>query len=438
MGRMNSDYFLIEGLNGRRTLSGEIAVGGAKNAALKMLAASILFRDELSLSNVPNIEDVCQALVLLQDLGVTVNKKEIKGKINLVLPKVLQTKICPKISKKLRASIVLTGPLLARMKKVSFPFPGGCVIGKRPIDIFLDSFEKMGAKIKERDGFFELSAPDGLRGTTIFFRAPSVTATETLLMAATLAKGTTILKNCAIEPEIEQLGLLLKRGGADIRGLGTPTLEIRGSKLLSGAGFVWPVIPDRIEAGSYIILGALVGKDLTISNIVPEHLDALFAWLEQVGVNFSINQKSVRIFGNRNKKFKASDIKTHEYPGFPTDLQAPASVLLTQAVGQSFIFETIFEGRLNYLEAFNRMGAQAKILDAHRAIIDGPTKLNGRELESPDLRAGLAYVLGAIVAEGRSIVHNVGYIDRGYEKVEEKLRSVGVSIKREGGDKVEK
>lgn len=430
-----NDKFVIEGLKGQKTLKGAIRVGGAKNAILKVLASSLLFRDGFTVSNVPAIEDVAQMLNLLKELGgeakaLDPNRYELKADSfnNFVL--------ASDLSKKLRASVVLTGPLLARFGEVHFPHPGGCVIGKRPIDMFLSGFQKMGAQITEAEGLYIVKAPNSkLRGAEIFFKIQSVTNTETFMMAAVLAEGKTVLKNCALEPEIISLGEFLIKCGAKITGLGTPTIEIEGGELLSGAGQEYVTVPDRIEAGSFIVLGALAASDLLIENCRPEHLDALINILRETGVEVETGETWVRVKNiDPAKKFTAVDVKTHEYPGFPTDLQAPFSIFLTQAEGQSFIFETIFEGRLNYLEALNRMGAKTKIIDPHRALIDGPTPLSGHEIESPDLRAGLAYVLAAIIASGQSVVHNVKYIDRGYEQIEKRLQAIGVKIERIKGD----
>lgn len=415
---------------GERRLSGEIRVAGAKNAVLKVLAAAVLFKDELSLSRVPKIEDVDRMLEVLAELGV---EREEGGReiLKLRTEKISGTEISPDIAKKMRSSVVLTGPLLARFGRVTFPHPGGCVIGKRPIDIFLAGFQKMGAEIKEENGKYLISAKNGrLTGTEIFFRLPSVTATETFMMAATQATGRTVLKNAALEPEIEDLGRFLNRCGAKISGLGTPTLNIEGNGPLSGAGQIYETMPDRIEAGSFIILGALAATDLKVSGCEPGHLDALLDSLRSMEVNFETGSDFVRVFGNADRTFRALELKTHEYPGFPTDLQAPMSILMTQAEGQSLIFETIFENRLNYLETIGRLGAKARQLDTHRATIDGPTALEGKEVESPDLRAGLAYVLAGIIAKGRSIVHNAYYIDRGYERIDDRLRGIGADIKR--------
>ena len=426
----NEERLEIEGLAGQRTLAGTISVGGAKNAVLKVLASTILFGDEVTLTNVPDIEDVRQTAKLLSDLGGKILIPE-KHSYLVDTRSLDKTVIVPAISKKLRASIVLTGPLLARFGRVSFPHPGGCVIGKRPIDIFLTSFEAMGAKVELKDDLYEIVATGGkLHGAEIFLKAQSVTVTETMMMAAVLAEGKTVLKNCAMEPEIVSLGEFLQQCGAQISGLGTPTIEIVGGDLLLSQGQVYQTLPDRIEAGSFLVLAALLARDVTIANCRPDHLDAVIDFLRQSGVKMEIGENYIRVRDNDTASFVANDFKTHEYPGFPTDLQAPMTIFLTQAQGQSFVFETIFEGRLNHLESLERMGAKVKILDSHRAIIDGPSELASRELISPDLRAGLAYIISGLLAKGQTNVHNVGYIDRGYENIEGRLTALGANIKR--------
>ncbi|HRZ30104.1 MAG TPA: UDP-N-acetylglucosamine 1-carboxyvinyltransferase [Candidatus Paceibacterota bacterium] len=428
------DRFIITGLGGAKTLRGELVIGGAKNEVLKVLAGSILFCDELTLTNVPEIEDVWRMIELLKGLGIKVRQLE-KNKYHLETKGLNNFSLASEISKKLRASIVVTGPLLARLGKVVFPYPGGCVIGKRPIDLFLSGFEKMGATITENEEGFVIEASRGkLQGAEIFFKNQSVTATETFIMAGVLAEGQTVLKNCALEPEIVSLGEWLNECGAKITGLGTSTITIHGGDLLVGEGKTHETLADRIEAGSFLILGALTAADLLIKKCRPEHLDALIAYLSEAGVKIEIGFDWIKVINKGDEKFTALDVKTHEYPGFPTDLQAPFAIFLTQADGQSYIFETIFEGRLNYFEALGRMGAKVKVLDSHRAIIDGPTPLSGREIESPDLRAGLAYVLAAIIASDESVVHNVEYIDRGYEEIEKRLASLGLDIKRISGN----
>lgn len=424
---MENDKFLIEGLAGEKKLCGAIGVRGAKNAALKIFAASLLFKDKdgIQIDNVPSIEDISRMKELLQNLGAGV-RQVAPGSFRIKSPTSIKTDLCDDISKKFRSSIVLTGPILAREGRVFFPHPGGCVIGERPIDIFLESFKKMGASVKTADRRYQIVAKK-LHGAEIVFRIPSVTATETLMMAASLVPGSTILHNAACEPEIAALANFLNASGADIRGAGTHTIEIRGVlSLRARESFRTP--SDRIEAASFAILAAACGRDIEITDCRPEHFKVLLRILKSAGANIAEKKNSLRV--RAAKKLKAVDIKTHEYPGIPTDIQPPLAVLMTQASGRSLIFETIFEGRLNYLNDLARMGADIAICDPHRAIITGPTALRAREMESPDLRAGLAFIIASLIAKGKSVIHNVYNIDRGYEKIEERLQKLGAGIKR--------
>lgn len=433
------DKFLINGLGGERMLNGSITVGGAKNAALKLMAASMVFRDAVILKNIPDIEDVRRMAGLLVHMGAKVaytrGTMEITPPLNGNIPE-----LATDIAKRMRASVVLTGPLLARYGKVSFPHPGGCVIGARPIDLFTKGFEKMGAKISSDSNGYTITAAKGkkLNGAELFFSTQSVTATETFMLAAVLATGTTVIKNAALEPEVVELARFLAARGANIRGIGTPTLMIKGGALLSARGKAHTVMPDRIEAGSFLILGALAARELEIKKCDPAHLESLIDLLRAAGVKMEIGKTTIKVSGGGvNEQFRAVNIKTHEYPGFPTDLQAPMTVFLTQVSGESMVFETIFEGRLNYVESLERMGAQITTMDTHRVMIKGPSTLRGKVLESPDLRAGLAFVIAAIIAEGDSVIHNVYNIDRGYERLEERLRGIGVDIRRTKGEEGE-
>ncbi len=429
-----TESFKIEGLNGGKTLSGNIKVSGSKNEALPLLASSLLFGDTLAFSNIPLITDIDSLLELLSGVGamtthagkdVTIDGKNVTGHA-----------FDSSLAKKFRASIIATGPLLARTGKAIFPTPGGCVIGKRPIDIFLSGYKKMGAEITENADLFTITAPkEGLHGAHIVFRIQSVTGTEALLMAAVLAHGETVLENVALEPEVTELAHFLVACGARINGIGTTTLTISGTGgelLLFGKRPAHPVMPDRIEAGSFLVLGALCAHNLVIEGCEPKHLALPLEMLSEAGVPFLTDGDRITISGNTepNKKFKALAIRTHEYPGFPTDLQAPFSIFCTQVTGESVVEEMIFEGRLGYLEDIGRMGAHIVHSDPHKAIITGPSKLSGRELYSPDLRAGLAYIIAALVAKGTSHIHNIHYVDRGYEHLEEKLRGIGVAMER--------
>ena len=406
--------FLVRGL---KPLSGEIEVSGSKNASLAALAASILFKDAPNFLNMPEIEDIKrmkEMLILFEE----------------------RAEFDTEIAKRFRASILLVGPALAKSGNVFFPHPGGCVIGARPIDAFLTGWEAMGAKVKfeirnpkSEILNYELIAPNGMHGVDYTFRTQSVTGTEGLMMTAVLAKGETILRNCAMEPEIKYLANFLNKNGADIRGAGSTTICVQGrnGRLLDGREpFYAP--PDRIEAGTFMILGALLAKELLIKNILKEEVVALYGALKAAGAEiiFEKNQAVIK----KTAQLKAVNIKTKEYPGFPTDLQAPFAVLLTQAKGQSLIHETIFEGRLSYVNDLSRTGANISLMDTRRALISGPTRLHGTVLESPDLRAGLAFVIAALVAEGESKIGNIYQIDRGYARIEERLQKIGADIRR--------
>ncbi len=430
------ESLFIKGLDGEKTLKGEITVNAAKNAVLKAMISSVLFEDEMTLVDVPNIEDVHTTADILEDLGITVKMHKEGSRISYTF-KVngdASTSLNKEISKKIRASIVFTGPILSRFGKVTFPHPGGDVIGARPIDIFLNGFEKFGAEVTHKDGNYELKAKGNkLKGADIFFEKMTHTGTETMMMTAVLAEGKTILKNCAMEPEVKDLADFLNNCGAHISGAGTSTIEIEGGDPLRANGREHRVIPDRLEAGSFLIFGALCADELVINNCNPSHLESLIELLRKSGV--SIDTEVDRIIlknGSKkpNKDLKAVDIKTHEYPGFATDLQAPMVVYATQVSGESLVHETIFEGRLNYTDDLVRMGADIIMWDSHRAQVKGPAQLTGRSLGSPDIRAGLAYVIAASVAKGNSLINNVYHIDRGYERIEERLKNLGLDITR--------
>lgn len=429
-----SDRFVISGFGGKKTLSGVISVSGAKNAALKAIAAVILFKDQVTLTNIPDIEDVKRMGDIFEALGGIVTYAR-GGKYVLSLPPhvCVHTVVPHEIGKRIRASIVFTGPLLSRFGRVSFPHPGGCVIGARPIDLFLSGFEKMGARIVVKERFYEIVAPGKrLRGATIIFPKPSVTATETLMMAAVLARGKTRIQNAAQEPEIVSLAEFLNMCGAHVKGAGTATIDVVGvNRLLKAGRNVYDIPPDRIETGSFLLLGALAGNELEIKNCNPSHAEMVIELLRSAGLSIEVGKNMLFVRNNAHPSDLSSvDIQTKEYPGFPTDLQAPMVVFLTQTKGSARVFETIFEGRLSYVSDLVRMGARIDVCDPHRVIVHGPTQLTGRELESPDLRAGLAFVIAALIAKGRSVVHNVYNIDRGYEKIEERLQNIGARIKR--------
>lgn len=423
---MNSNSFKVVGLDGKKKLTGTISVSGAKNAALKIMASSILFSDHIELLNVPEIEDVNRIGELLEGLGMKIESSKNKRKI--ILPKKLKSDLLDGPARATRSSIVLTGPLLARTGRVSFPNPGGCSFGDRPIDLFIEGFQKMGAVLTSEKETYIASAPNGLKGMEFFFKVQSHTGTETLMMAATLAKGKTVLKNCALEPEVKSLADFLNSCGANIKGAGTSTITIVGGEVLSSKKNVYETMPDRIEAGSFMILGALAGEKITIKNCNPEHLEIAIEILRTAGAKVEIGKSEITVYGMPD--LKSVNVRTHEYPGLATDLQAPMAIFLTQAKGESALFETIYEGRLGYVTSLISMGANIKPQDSHRVLISGPTPLVGKNLRAPDLRAGFAFVMAAIIAKGESIIENAYVIDRGYENLIERLGAIGVNIKR--------
>lgn len=416
-------YFQIEGSS---RLSGEISVNGAKNAALKFLAASLLCDGVVTLTNMPNIEDVRQVIEVLKSLGALVTH-DIESKTVVIDPRTVTShEVNIEHARKVRTSIMLVGPLLIRFGKAITGYPGGDVIGRRPIDLYLNGFGLMGARVDANSNSIEFSAPV-LRGFTYVFPIVSVVATETFMMTATRAEGTTVLKNAAQEPEIVALAEFLNSCGARITGAGTSTIVIEGVPSLSGG--VARMIPDRIEAGTFIIMGAITRSNIRITDCNPEHLETVLAHLAFAGAPFEVGDTWVET-KQYDHVLRAVNIKTHEYPGFMTDIQAPFTVLLTQAEGLSMVHETIWEGRLFYTDLLNRMGANIILCDPHRAIVQGVTPLVGRKIESPDIRAGIAMVLAGLIAQGTTIIQNIGQIDRGYENIDARLRSLGARIER--------
>lgn len=433
---MKNDTFIIEGLAGKKTLNGEISINGAKNAVLKAMAASLLFSDEVKLENVPQTEDVKKMIILLEKIGAKV--KHQGSSISIDTKNVSSSDLDKNISQSMRSSVVLTGPLLARFGKVSFPAPGGCVIGARPVDLFIEAYKKMGANVDLKNDTYYIDAKEGkLKSSEIFFNVQTVGGTETLMMAAVLAQGKTILKNCAMEPEIVSVAEYLNSCGANIKGAGTSTIEIIGGGLLESKGKIYVTLPDRIEAGSFLILGALCADNLKIKNCNPLHLESTISLLKESGVPISVTENSIEI--KDNAKIKSSDLKsfnirTHEYPGFPTDLQAPMVTFLTQVSGESMVFETIYEGRFKFTQNLTKLGADITIMNPREVLIHGNAILKSIEnetLDAYDIRAGFATVLAALIAKGNSVINNIYYIDRGYESLETRLNALGANIKRQ-------
>lgn len=413
-------------INGQRPLSGEIRVGGAKNSALKIIPAALLSSEPLVITNLPDIEDTKRSLEVFISLGGTVEQG--RSTATLHLPHLTHAKLDTHLANKFRASIMFVGPLLARTGEATFPHPGGCVIGAgtRPIDLFLDGFKTLGAEISIHKDVYHLKAKR-LRGQPYFFTKVTVTGTESLMMTAVLAEGTTILQNCALEPEIVELAEYLNRCGAKISGAGTPTITIRGVKKLKGGKF--SIMPDRIETGTFAILAAAARSPLTITHCRPEHVQVLLTIFQQLGIGFTAKRDSLQIT-SFPKTLRAYDIKTHEYPGFPTDLQSPFTVLMTQAEGASLIHETIYDRRLLFTDMLTQMGANITLCDPHRVVIQGPTPLYGKSLTSPDLRAGISMIIAGIIARGTTRIDNIYQIERGYEHIEKRLRAIGIDIVR--------
>ncbi len=407
-------------INGEQTLTGTVNISGAKNSAVALIPASIMSDGIVELENIPNISDIEVLDEILEYLNVRVTRKDSYIKID---PTKLENKEIPElISKKLRASYYFMSALLAKYKKVEMYFPGGCNIGSRPIDQTLKSFKLLGAKVIEENNKYTITA-ERLIGNDIYLDMPSVGATINAMLVATKADGLTTIYNAAKEPEIVSVATFLNQMGAKINGAGTSQIEIVGVNELKGC--FTEVIPDRIEAGTYLIAGALVGSNLTINNVIPNHLESLINKLLDMGVSLKINKDSITVSAISN--LKSAKIKTLGYPGFPTDLQQIMTVLLTQATGLSIVEETIYENRFNNVKYLNQMGANINI-EGKKIFISGPTKLKGAMVEATDLRAGACMVLAGLVAHGTTTITNVEHILRGYENIVGKLESIGAKI----------
>src|SRR6184192_3261344 len=419
------DKFVVRGGN---PLLGTIKVSGAKNSALPCMAAAILTEDEVILENIPQVRDIETERKLLTSMGAEVELGfgRAHHRTTICCRGPLTPEVPYEIVKTMRASSLVLGPLLARCKCARVSLLGGCAIGARPIDLHLKGLERLGANVEQEHGYIEARA-ERLKGAEVVFNKITVTGTEDLLMAATLAEGETILQNCAREPEVADLANLLNKMGAKIEGAGTPTIRVKGVEKLHGAKH--RIIPDRIEAATFIVAGALTGGDLNVAGCDPTHLGALLQKLDEVGVKTAHTAESVRVMGHN--PLRAADVMTEEYPGFPTDMQAQYMTLATQAEGTSIITENIFENRFMHAQEMVRMGANIKI-EGSRAVVRGKTQLSGAAVLASDLRALASLVLAALVADGETIIDRVYHIDRGYEHIEEKLRGVGAQIKRIG------
>ena len=411
-------------IHGGHELHGRVKISGAKNAVLPIIAATLLAQDKpCVLDEVPYLNDVCTIAEVLRQLGAKVDFNRQQHTL-FVDSTVLKTVDAPyDLVRKMRASFVIMGPLLARYGKAKISMPGGCAIGTRPIDLHLKGFEALGAEIEIGHGFISATAPNGLKGTSIYLDFPSVGATENIIMAACMAEGQTILENAAQEPEILDLANFLNIMGAKIRGAGTNVIKITGVPKLIGHNYT--IIPDRIEAGTYMVAVAMTGGDIYIENAISEHLKPVIAKLNEEGVKIEEDIDGIRV--SCNKRPKAIDIKTLPYPGFPTDMQAQFMAMLTIADGTGLVTETVFENRFMHVDELKRMGACIKV-DGRTSIVEGVPSLNGCQVKATDLRAGAAMVLAGFVANGDTEVSYIHHIDRGYDNLVEKLCGLGADI----------
>ncbi len=415
-------------IRGGSPLRGTVRISGAKNAALPCMAAALLTEDQVTLENIPQVRDIETTRRLLAAMGaeVELGYGRAQHRTTIQCRKLAAPEASYELVKTMRASTLVLGPLVARCGHARVSLPGGCAIGARPIDLHIKGLERLGAKITQEHGYVEATT-GRLQGAEIIFDRITVTGTEDLLMAATLADGETIMQNCAREPEVADLADLLNKMGAKIEGAGTSTIRVKGVSKLHGAKH--RIIPDRIEAGTFLIAGALTGGDLKVSGCNPVHLTSLLGKLQEVGVKTSQTADAIRVMGDT--PHQAADINTEEYPGFPTDMQAQYMALATQAEGTSIVTENIFENRFMHAQELVRMGANIKI-EGRRAIVRGKAPLSAAAVLASDLRASASLVLAALVADGETIIDRVYHIDRGYENIEEKLKGVGGEIRRIG------
>ncbi len=412
----------IRGTNDLR-LRGEVRISGSKNAVLPAIAAGLLTRENLHLTNIPLVKDVHTILTLMKQLGA---EYKVEGNaLDIKIGEITSDEAAYELVRAMRASILVLGPLLARYGKAVVALPGGCAIGSRPIDLHISGLQKLGATISLEHGYIQAQA-DKLTGAPIEFEKKTVTGTENLVMAAALAEGETVLSNCALEPEIANLCELLVKMGARIDGIGEETMRIRGVKELGGASH--EIIPDRIEAGTFLVAGALTGGDILLTGIQPVHLQTIVQKLKYSGAVFeTVRGNALRVIGSR--EIRPQDITTSPYPGFPTDMQAQFMVLMTQALGTSIITETIFDRRFSHVNELLRLGANIEV-QGDKAVVKGPTPLSGAEVIATDLRASASLVLAGLIAGGETVINEIDHLDRGYERIEEKLRGLGASIER--------
>ncbi|OGZ23801.1 MAG: UDP-N-acetylglucosamine 1-carboxyvinyltransferase [Candidatus Nealsonbacteria bacterium RIFCSPLOWO2_01_FULL_41_9] len=416
------DKFLIRG---GIPLQGEVEIAGYKNSAGACLAAVLLSEEPSIIDNLPRVSDVSDQIEILKQMGAEIewlSERRVKISPKNINPE----KIPADLFEKMRVSVLLIGPLLARFKKLKVPHPGGDKIGLRPITTHLNALKNFGIKVLEEGGFYYFEAPEILEGKNIVLKEFSVTATEISMMVASLARGKTRIEIAAQEPQVQDLGKMLEKMGLEIQGKGTHTIEIEGKEKLSGTEF--KISPDPLEIGTFFIAFALTGGRGKIKNVIPEHLTMFLETMKEIGINFEIRENEISI--SPSKDFRATKIQVLPYPGFPTDLQPATSVLLTQAKGKSLIHDPLYENRFQHLHELRKMGADIEITDPHRALIFGKTDLTGNKINSNDIRSGAALILAGLIAQGQTQIENISQIDRGYEKLDEKLRSLGAKIER--------
>lgn len=413
-------------INGGKKLHGEVTISGSKNASLPILAASIISGRTTKLYNVPDIEDVRTTLAILKKLGCKIKKD--KNKIVINSREMTKTTIPDDLMRKLRSSVIIAGAIIARFKEVKFSYPGGCDIGARPIDLHLENFKKIGIKINENSSFIECKC-DKISTKNIQLDFPSVGATENLILASVIGNHEITINNAAMEPEIIDLATFLNRAGAKVYGAGTNIIKVKGVEKLKDVSY--KIMPDRIEAGTFLVAGAITGGSIKINQVVPEHIAPVIAKLKECGCEIITDKNSIYL--TANKKLKAVDIKTMPYPGFPTDLQPIFSTLLTLCKGTSIVSENIFENRFKFIQEIKRMGAKATI-EGKTLIIKGVRKLHPAELDSTDLRGGASLVLAGLATKGKTKVRKLEYLLRGYENFDKKLIQLGADIIREEGD----
>ncbi len=413
------DAFLIEG---GRKIGGEVKISGSKNASLPILAATLLTDDDVILKNAPDLSDVRTMLKLLSYIGKEIEKKD--DSLIVKQGEKINTEAPYDLVKTMRASVLVLGAMIGKYHRARVSFPGGCAIGARPIDQHLKGFEALGVKIDIEEGYI-VAGVKKLVGNRVVFDVPTVGGTENVLMAAVFSEGGAVLENAAMEPEVVDLANFLNSMGAKISGAGTPTIQVEGVKKLHGSDY--SIIPDRIEAATYFIAGAMAGGEVVVDSLIPEHIEAVLKKADESGVDFSVEDSRIIVRGGR--KLRGVQIKTQPYPGFPTDVQAQMMSMLTRAQGISVIVETIFENRFMHVNELNRMGANIKVED-RTAIINGVKKLKGAPVMASDLRASASLVLAGLVAEGVTKISRIYHLDRGYESMECKLNALGASVKR--------